>query len=791
MTSFLKSLGGYFAGVGAGVYNWTTNKIKTTASGFTESTINIVLDKIPYLKKGSKFSLRKDNDSVITLENLELALDKTNETLASLHLPLVVTTASLGQVGVEKDEKHYVIVVSTLDLSLDLGAKTQEPPKPSSTNTQNQSSQQQTQIAGNTSHKIESDGQDYSDIDDEIQESSTIKDLSDSLSQFRRNLEAKIEKINITIRDPSTSSSIKLHLGMVCFNGTTSSTSNKRVSTIKIGKITLESGDSMIFSFEPGADDSISITQKISNDNPNNTEKSIFDEIFSFEQISKIDINFSNTKVHAKIGIDQVHTMTELILAFVNVLIVSNEQEREAKLKKIESNIPQFDESTESFYDMTKSNSNLHNSAFGKKVDFFKEINHKEITDSSDFNVCFNEICLEILAAQNSGDHETKDALRLGLKQVVFKMDSGTGLINASLGTITGEIIRKDAESLKVFEFIKNTSSEKDLTLYLSTDTNLNLIDKSSIEKKAKKQTQGYLIKLDIVNRIDINFDPKILEILFVNKLIDLTSLAKKSEAGPDTVIVEQESKVPQKPVHNFGLRLSITMNCALKIRLKVPMMTVIPRENTKERETTVGYMFIHNLIKDYLWEESCIFDIEASSLSFLSVSTQGAYNSSTMGIGFDTLKVQLHRKDSARIVFESKSKKSNTNQAYPILLTSTGNGKHVVTVNNSLNTKTSSAFDYLNPGNIYTDYTKEHVNDAEFSLNFNNINHSVIFNMANEKSDCEEIEIINNTYDFNTIFKDPYLIYGNIPKNDAKTLNWNYYSSKCVNIIIIIILFT
>ena len=784
------------ASMGGGFWGWTCNKLKTTASGLTESTVNLVLDNISYLKRGSKFSLKKDSDSVITLENLELALDKTNETLASLHLPLVATEASLGQIGVKNDGKHYAIVVSTLDLALELGAKTQSDPA-------SEQQLQQTQEQGSeikVDQKIDGDDyyQDYSDLSDELGSSrnssgSLTTELTESLTQFLRTLEARIEKINIIIRDPTTSTSMELSLEMVRFDGTSSVSTQKqeRVSTIRIGKIVLKSGSYVVFSFEPGAEDAIKITQELqSESDSNDKDDSIVDEIFSLKRIKDINIDFSGSRVCAKIGIDQVHTMTDLVLAFVDSLITSNEQEIQSSRKAQQIPAYGYEEVSKSFCCLQQSNENLHKSVFGQKIDFFNNINHKEISDKSDFNVCFGEICVDVLSAPGTG-RERKESLRLDMKKLTFKMNSYCGLINAGIESLVGEIVTADAKPLRVFEFAKESVPQNDITVYLETDTNLSLFNKDSTEQKKTRLTKGYLVKVITTDQLNINLEPKVFEVLFVNSILDFAPLAAKASAAtvpeptssPDT----KKDEKPAEPVRNSGIRLSLTLNSphnknSLNIKLNVPMKTVVPRTDTKGRDSTMGYMFVHNLINDYLCEDLCVFDIYVSNLSFFSVAAKGKRESSTMGIGFDNISVRLNRKGSERVVFTSTSKKRNAKQSYPILITSVkDNGKNVIEVNNSLNTKTQEAFDYLGPDKVYVKYLEENTKDKTGTGDKKSVFVSDLFMGRSCDEIDEEIKIANSIYDFNSIFKDPYLIYGNIPKEQAKTLNWNYYSSKCV----------
>lgn len=93
-------------------------------------------------------------------------------------------------------------------------------------------------------------------------------------------------------------------------------------------------------------------------------------------------------------------------------------------------------------------------------------------------------------------------------------------------------------------------------------------------------------------------------------------------------------------------------------------------------------------------------------------------------------------------------------------------------------NEKTPNAINFLEPDKIYEHIDENEEDDSEpHSINLSNDH------IKRDDGQAKESWIINNEYDFNTIFSDPYLIYGNIPKEGAETLNWNYYSSKCVNI--------
>lgn len=788
MTSYFRLAFGSVLNGAKGVWGWAVDTAKTAASKTTEYTINIALNSIPYLKKGSKFTLKKDSDSVVTLENLELELDKTNESLKSLRLPFVATEAKLGQVGVKNAGSHWGAVVSELNLTLEIQSREGMPPPPPADKKSVPQQEPAQAVPSNSDTVYDDNDLDYGNAKSEVEKtnggSNSTAELVNSITQFFRTLEIKFENINVKIRDPSSKSAMELNLGMVRFNGTASATESERVSAITIGRITLKSGmpedsssepeEHVIFSFEPGKEDSIKLTQSIPGKNSSEeNEEGVLDEIFSLSRLEKIDINFPGTKVCAKVGMDQVQTMKDLVLKFIDGLIEKNEEEREAN-----------ESPSESFYGMVESNSDLHKSAFGKNIDLFNNnINHKEISDKSDFNVIFGEISLGILAKQNQ-DRRREDYLRFDLKNIMLRMESKTGLINASVESVTGDIVREGAEPLNIFRFTKDVREKKDVEVYLGTDTNMNFFKRPSPSLSPAKQTRGYLIKVVTTSQLGINFDPEILRILFENKILDLSPLAKKSEAGPSPPPTESgDAEEQKKPVSNSGTKLSISVDSTIKIRLNIPMNTALPWDDIEGREATVGYMFIHNLLKDYLWEKSCVFDIEASSLSFLSASTQGKINSSTMGIGFGALKVQLTRgREPPRTVFESRSKNDGMKQAYPILMTSnSGNGRHFNVVDPNLNEKTSKDFYYLEPDKIYDEYTRkrERAEPSFYSINpcdnYLKKDHGL--------SEEEEIaNMVNTMYDFNNIFSDPYLIYGSIPKKEAETLNWNYYSAKCVN---------
>lgn len=795
MASYFRSIGNFIWDKSVGVYNWGWDKVKAIGSGVTEWGVNFVLDNVPYLKKGSKFTLKSEGDSFMTLNNLELALDITNEKIASFNLPFEVTEASLGEVVIEKNEKRYAIIVSDLNLSVKLGSKAPSPPPQPQIIKQEQPPQDQEDFDKIT----DCPGNDYAGLAKEYgnaNESTPEKETKEAILKILRTLEITLEKIKITIEDPSATYSMELCLNKVNFNGTSTQNESDRVSKLSIENISLKSGESEVFNFRPGKDDSINITQATSSGT--DSEENIFCEILSLKRLKKVDINFSESKIGASIGIDQVNKMTELILAFINTLIESNEQEIDSNRKSKNGPASNWNEiQSESLYGISESNLNLHNTVFGKKIDLFKEINLESISSYSDFSIVLGEISFKILAAQNFGC-ERAESLCLGLKRVEFKMDSATGLINASLESITGDIIKEEGDHLSVFRFKKSSMESKDINVYLGTDTNLDFLNRTGTETKRLKQTKGYLIKVNTASQLDINFDPKILEILFVNKLLDLTPLAKKAEMPPATIPKKTGGEVQKEPVRNSGFKMFIAMDCKLQIHIDIPMNSVVPYKDTERRESTAGYMFIHNLIKDYLNEESCAFDIEASSLSFFSASTEGTFNSSVMGIGFELLKVDLLRKDSSRTVFESRGKKEKMEQPYPILISSiSGNGK-LVAETDMLNSKTSSAFEYLEPDLIYTNYThntnqerkSEGTNPDNFVKNGGGINIQKStspsgYNPEMKESydeEKEEIDKINSTHTFNKIFKDPYLIYGNIPKNEASTLNWDYYSSKCVN---------
>ena len=709
----------------------------------------------------------------------------------------MVTEAKLGHVDAKKDGSHWAAVMSELNLSIEIGSKEEMPPQsssppPPSSDKQAVAPQNQTPSpASDPSIFYNQDSQDYSNLKNECKEQdgesvSDEEELRKSIKQCLHTLEFLFENINVKITDQSNKSTMVLSLGMVRFNGTISENESERTSAIRIGRITLKSEkpeglssepeEDVVFSFEPGEKSLVEIIQTNRDKIDADSNEGIFDEVLSAKRLAKINIKFPDTKVHARVSIDKVQIMKDLIFKFIDALITTNEQERKGKdaAENAPSNPPSI-----SFYGLVDSNKELHNNTFWAKVNVFNDLNHKEAMDNSDFNVIFGEITLDILAKEDQ-DRKGGSFLRCVMETIEFNMESQSGLINASVGSIAGAIVR-EREEIQVFKFTKGIKNEKDVEVYLTTDTNMDFRGGSIPDAKLEKQTRGYLIKVATAKQLVIDFHSEILKILFENKILDLTPLAKKSEAGPEPPSANPEDdKEQQSPVKNSGSRLSITMKSTLRIRLNVYMETVLPREEIKRRSETVGYMFIHNLLKDYLGDDRCAFDIGASSLSFISISTQGSANSSVMGIGFDTLCVQLTRgMNKARTVFKSMSKKSGTNQPYPILITSnSANGRHFIEVDMKHNGKTSNAFNFLEPDKIYEELIDENKqDDSEFQ--------SMCLSNDHIKTDDGQAKNwkINNEYDFNTIFSDPYLIYGNIPKEEAETLNWNYYSSKCVNI--------